>query len=617
MWRRWCILLLAALLAGGGCAQSRPVRLSDPIEISPPQENASFEDPNRYPLALVDPTHAPEPQASTPLPAPAQPPVPLQPPTPAQQPVVAKRPAPAPSHELPPPTTAAPVEFHHSTTAQISLNDAISLALQNSNIARVQDSGRADASEATAFDIAVARQQEQAALAAFDASLNASIFGANFKRPPNTFFGPGLAQPTLRDELNYTIGVAKPSQFGGTLGVDYNPDPAYLFIPGSTGGFNPTHVGQLEFSISQPLLQGRGRAVNRAPICISQISAQQSAWEFKAAVMDSVRDTASAYWDLQATRAQLAATNDVIAAFEKVAQLQVQAFQSEWVIKADVAKAYAQLHRFRQRRLELESDVVEKELRLRSLAGLPPGNGDNLLPVTEPARQFEIEPADVLLADAMQNDPELVQQRLQLKIRQVELLVAKNQLLPKVDLQALYRLNGVGRSLPDAVSQLSTAEFADWEVGATLSVPIGRRQARANTAAAELQLARERELLQQKTLSVSHRIASDLQRIEFTRRQLAESVRRVQAAEDWVRGARLRFENPTPQSGGTNWLLASLNDYIDALQFQTQSIGEQAELLAQYNTALTELRRSQGVILDTFAIYFEHDPCRQACRLVQ
>ena len=354
---------------------------------------------------------------------------------------------------------------------------------------------------------------------------------------------------------------------GGRAAVSFNPDPGYLFIPGSDDdSYNPTHVGELELSLRQPLLQGAGIAVNRAPIQISQVRSEQSAWEFKQAVMASVRSITVAYWDLHAARVALKSIDEVLPLLEEVVRLQEEAYKAEWTIYADVAKAYGQLHDYRQQRLDLQSEVVARELQLRHLLGLPPADGCNLIPSTPPRNGLPpIDPTDAV-QQAMINQPDLARQRLNVKIREVELFVAENGLLPRLDLRALYRLNSVGDDVGEALSQLSTAEYSDWLLGTTFSVPLGRRQATADARAAELSLARENALLQQATLSVAYEVGDNLRRINYSYQEYQEAEQQSKAATDWVQGARLRYQNPNPEADGPNWLLQSLNDYLAALR---------------------------------------------------
>lgn len=520
---------------------------------------------------------------------------------------VASAPVPKRMERLP------PIGYDRERAGSVTLSDVITLALQNSDIVRVSEGDAVVSDLSTTFDIGTADAKVLAALAEFDVSWESEFYSTSSKQPPNAFFGPGLTPfPSKRDETVLTLGVNKRWQLGTQTAINFNPDPLYLYVPGSTSGrFNPSYVGELEFSVRQPLLRGAGLKVNRAPIQISRIELEQSAWEFKKAVQASLRSVVAAYWDLQAADVAVRAIDEVIPLLEEVVRIQEESFKTEWVIYADVAKAHSQLHEFRQRRLELQSRRLEKELELRNLIGLLPNDGWRLVPVDDPNASPMLVDANESVAAAMSCQPDIVRQRLDTRIRELELHVAKNGLNPTFDFQALYRMNGVGDRLDGALRQMYSAEFADWLVGFTFSVPLGNRQAAANARAAELQFARANGLLYQETINVTHQISDDIRKIDFAFQEYSEAYQRLQAAGDWLKGSRLRFQNPRPGSE-QNWLVQSLNDYLAALRSRTNAATDAAEVLAKYNTALIELEETKGTLLEFLHVDLVADPCRQS-----
>ena len=55
------------------------------------------------------------------------------------------------------------------------------------------------------------------------------------------------------------------------------------------------------------------------------------------------------------------------------------------------------------------------------------------------------------VANAIENRPDLVRQRLGVRIRELEYDVARNGLRPQLDLQAIYRTSGNGQQLDDSL----------------------------------------------------------------------------------------------------------------------------------------------------------------------
>ncbi len=499
--------------------------------------------------------------------------------------------------------------------AGLELQAAFVEGLRNSRIVRVLD-GSIGPAPVTGYDVDALEARIRAALAAFDTTFSMNYLTTRYRQPPNAFFGPGLAEPTLRDQMYYGGGLTKPLTTGGAATLFYDPSPAYLFLPQGNGtGFNPTQVSATTLGFRQPLLRGAGLALNSAPIQIAQIRYEQSAWDFKKEVLQTCRNIAEAYWELHAARLGLKAVNDVLPLLEEAVDLQQKAFQAERSIYADVAKAVSQLHQYRQQRAGLMSRVMAAELRLRNLMGLPPADGWNIIPTTPPDLALMDINTDAALDEALANQPDLARQRLNIAIREKELLVAQNGMLPQLDFEALYRMNGLGEDLGTALGQMYSNAYADWQMGATFSVPLGRRLASSNLRGAELGFARERAMLEQARFTTAHQLGDVLRQIRLDYEQYREAATRLKAADEWLQGTRLRYQNPLPVGDGQNWLFQFLNDYLLAVRARTDAAIDEATLLASYNADLVRLEQVKGTLLARFEIDFAYDPCRQLKRL--
>src|SRR6266576_3930004 len=109
-----------------------------------------------------------------------------------------------------------------------------------------------------------------------------------------------------------------------------------------------------------------------------------------------------------------------------------------------------QLQLARQQRFQAQSTVLASELALRNLLGIPPGDGRTIMPVSPPSRaNVVLDPARTL-DSALVNRPDIVYQRLNVRIKELQLMVARNGFLPQLDAQALYRFNGLGGELDQA-----------------------------------------------------------------------------------------------------------------------------------------------------------------------
>ncbi len=504
-------------------------------------------------------------------------------------------------------------DAHDREDYHLRLEEVVRWAMQLSPVVRVEAGGAVVASDNTFYDIQANEAAVEESLSLFDTNFETAFTGNMFNRPPEAFFGPGLIQPQERDELSFNFGWTRGTEWGGKTSLLFNPNPGYLFLPDSGAtALNPRHIGELELSITQPLLKGAGRAVNLAPVEIRRINVTQSDWEFKQTLMSSLGSVVAAYWDLYAAHVAVEAIEEVLPLLVEIVRIQTEAFKAEWVTETEVAKAEAQLYEFRQERQSLRATMLEREQRLRNLVGLPPQDGRTFVPSTVPLEaRLAIDPSDAILA-ALDNQPALVQQRLNIRLRTIDQMLAQNGRRLQLDVFALQRLNGIGDSLGDALDQMLTDGFVDWQLGASLTVPLGRRQANAALRAADLRLEKEQHLLDQQLLTVQHDIQSTLRSIEFAFRQYEQAVKWLESAQRWVNGAKLRYENPNPEAGGSNVLVTNLNEYLNSLRLRTDAATTRASLLADYNSELVRLEEQKGTLLKFFGVAWQRDPCRNA-----
>ena len=160
---------------------------------------------------------------------------------------------------------------------RLSLDDAIQLALQNAEVVRVLGGFSAGSTGRTIYDPAITNTQVDQARATFDPNIN---LGNNFFRSETP--GAGLLNPAdpLSDVVirgfavesyQFDLGLAQKKTTGGTarLNVAANQDRPGSFL-------DPSANSAVDIGFTQPLLQGRGQAVNLAPIVIARLDTERS-----------------------------------------------------------------------------------------------------------------------------------------------------------------------------------------------------------------------------------------------------------------------------------------------------------------------------------------------------
>ena len=241
---------------------------------------------------------------------------------------------------------------------------------------------------------------------------------------------------------------------------------------------------------TQPLLRGNGAQVNRAPLILSRIRTDIAITEFEAAVRNMLLDLENSYWDLQFNYRFLETSKiGRDSAGDLAAGIRVdQRRQGHVAGRSAVARAVLLL------------PFADRDGLAGSVCGgEPPAvvDGDcadrwRIAPPDRPPTLARIEYEwQAAHAESLVRSAELRRQRWQVKQRETELIVARNQLLPQLDLVGRYSWLGMGDDLitanrrgldfPDegstAWDELTDGNFQEFSFGLQFTPPrIGARK---------------------------------------------------------------------------------------------------------------------------------------------
>ena len=184
--------------------------------------------------------------------------------------------------------TAAPVP----AAPPLTLEECIARALQRNFTLKIQD-----------FSTDIARESLNAAKAAFEPTFTATATRAVSQQSTSTSTLDGA--PTIgprSDTTDTRLGVSQPITTGATLGLSTSLDRRATNSTFST--LNPAYNSDVALTVSQPLLKGAGTAVNRAAIERTQLGVSIATLDFESQVLQVVRDTEAAYYNLVFAREQ-------------------------------------------------------------------------------------------------------------------------------------------------------------------------------------------------------------------------------------------------------------------------------------------------------------------------
>jgi outer membrane protein TolC len=477
----------------------------------------------------------------------------------------------------------------------------------------------------------------EAALALFDAQLTSSLTWERQNRPQNVNPTGALIfqQKLLGDQGNWTSGIQKRTATGATWGFanstiyDNNNSPIRE-IPA-------TWTTNYDFSFNQPLLQGAGVTYNRIAgpdpfdnlfgrplfrgVLLARINADISLADFEAGVRNLISDTEQSYWELyfayRNLEARKAGRDSSLEAWRKVHALYVE--QSRGGEADKEAQAREQYFFFRSEVEQALTDVYRCESRLRYMMGISASDGRLIRPADEPTTARISFDWQQSLVEALSRSAELRKQKWVIKQRELELVAAKNLILPRLDMVGRWRFLGMGEQLinqnynpynadgganpdplvgTDAYSTLFSGQFQEWQAGAQFQMPLGFRRELATVRHFQLQLARERARLQDEELEASHALVEAVRSVDTNFALAQTNFNRRVAAERQVEAVQAAYDANT----------VTLDQLLDAQRRRAEAESSYYRSLVDYNRSISQLHFRKGSLLEYNGVFLAEGP---------
>lgn len=511
-------------------------------------------------------------------------------------------PASLPQYRLPP--IPAPSTVFRTDPAteprDMSLDEAIRVALVNEGVVRVLAGTTAVASGQTIYSTAIQNTGIDDANARFDPTVSVTN-SWNRRETPLAGFDPidptrAIIGGPRSDNYNLNANISKRNATGGVLNFGVNTSPTRL----QSGLFplNPNNPASTELSYTQPLLQGARIGPNMALIVVARIDTERSYFQFKDTVQEQVRGVAEAYWALVFARTDVwARQRQVETAAEAVRRIEARV-EAAFDNLADLAQARVSLASFRVQLVTAEANMLQREAALRNILGIPPSDMTLIVPSTPPTTDLLEPDWDAIMELAAERRPDIIELKLILEADRELITLARNNALPQLDAVALYRWNGLSGVMPNG-ADLATrgGQFTDWTLGVNFSVPLGLRQSRAGLRRRELVLAQDRINLDQGLFSASHILATNV-------RALARAYAQYQSLKEARAAARINLNAQVLRYRTGQAILINV---LQAITDWGNAVSSEANALADYNTQLANLERQTGTILESHGIAFSEE----------
>jgi len=232
--------------------------------------------------------------------------------------------------------------------------------------------------------------------------------------------------------------------------------------------------------------------------------------------------------------------------------------------------------------LRSESSLATALERFRAQLAIPPGDPVEPEAVALPATDDSFEPAEVLVKRALELRLELAEARDQVSDAERSASLARQNLLPQLDLNVGVTQLGFGSSFGTAW----TAGDRQLNVFLSASYPLPQASQRAARATALLEVGARERAVRQREFQVEQDVRQALRELEQVRQSVELQRRAVEVAAQQRRLAVLRYQRGL----GSNF------DVVDAEGSLVTARSALVQLLTSYAVARLDLKRTTGTL---------------------
>ena len=459
---------------------------------------------------------------------------------------------------------------------ELTIEQAIVRALANSPEIRV-----------VSFDPSIAKQDITKAAAEFDVT----AFGrANYQQddnPINSIFQSGQSDVRLLES-----GIKQKGVTGSEWSLSYALSRSWDDL--STRSLSTRYEPILAFQVKQPLLRDAWQQTNLAGVNIARLNHDIAVLGFRQKAEDISTQVISAYWRLLQARRDFEVLKELL---ERTLETLTKVLGRREIDATDVEIKQMEASAKSREAILLQAgrEVIDaQDALLRLMADPQVSLLDELevIPQTAPAVKARELEQNEILGQAIKKNPVMQQARVAIAVADINIRVAENQEMSRLDLVASSRLQGIGYGRNQAQDNFNRGDYVSYAVGLSLEFPLGNRQ-----RVAELL---RRRLERRKAVSTLQNLADQVAiqakgRIRLIKTNFAE----IQIQADAAEAARIQLQavedsEPIRERLTPEFLLVKLQAQAALANAQRAHI----KAIADFNISMTELAQTMGTVLE-------------------
>ena len=507
------------------------------------------------------------------------------------------------------PTQVGTLPAAHGGTLELGLESAYQLALARNLNLQV---GR--------YDLAIANTDVRGSGGIFDPFLRAWVNGDSSESPTATILEGANVFESRNTRFGLSLDALLPT--GAEVGLQATStrsenNSTFFFL-------NPQWNARLTATLTQPLLNGFGTVVNRASIVVAENLRNQTSVGFEVSVIETLLEVEQGYWELVATRQAVMVTEQSLSLAQRLLDETRQRVEVGTSAPIDMVQSEATVATRQQELIYARNAAGTSEDNLKGSLGFDlPQEWQLRIETTD---SYNLDPVQLDLeqsiATALEKRPAILQRELEMERLDLNVKVARNRKMARLDLTGSFGLAGVSgdsviedpvtgepieirQGWGDAGKQVVQADFPNWTVGLLYSIPLGNHQAKELLARTRYQRDRSEVELAALKQEIIRQVRFSVRAVEDGAAAIDAAVAARHLAERNLEAEQTKFDNGL----STNFQVSEIQEALATAQLSEirARVDYRKALAAYYSSTGTYLESKSVAIVDPGAPDSVHD----------
>lgn len=386
----------------------------------------------------------------------------------------------------------------------------------------------------------------------------------------------------------FNLGLRQKIPTGGDLYLDFTNQRA---DQQPAPGLNPYYEGAVTLSLVQPLLKGFGGTVTEQNILFAVKGRDMAIEDLRESAFRVVADTRDAFFEALRLRDNVGYRQASVALADSLLRENRARVKAGVLPRVDELEAEFGLKQRQRDLLDADREYLDG---LDALALLLDIQDEIALPDVPPGIPDAVADVQQGVAQALAKRPDVQRRMRDIERLELQSRIAGNAVLPALDLAAAYGHRGLGQDYSDNLRDIGSDDFRNWEIGLTLSYPLGNREARHEYRRSEFERKGRQAQLTQLKNRVRTEVRAAIRLLEVSRKKIDVTSSQLAFAEEKLRTLLKRREVG----------LATTRQVLEGEEDHALAQTEQAAAMTDLHKAVTGYYKVTGQLLEREGVRF-------------